>query len=329
MCKIEIPQNHVTSSEKIYSYFGRFCLNGFPAIRLGNRVASDLLTWKPDETLAVVGHSVGAVVAFHVVALHVACVDKDVVDTLVEAHLALVHQVVAQHQVVEVPRAVGGRGLHQEVPLQVNCAQLQVVHLGVRLVGHQLPVVHQVVHRVVERLVAEHFAVVHQVVARQVVAHLVVARLVELPSVERPEVGDLVEHPVANLVVEHQPLVVHHSEVATVLQVGCLEDHQVGCLEHDLQVVLPEAVALHHVPLRQREGCFGTTMPQPKSRTKITSNHDDRSDNASEQVVALLLQVIHRGGKTFTKHLKQAYLHDLKSDLSKLHRVQIHLEAPN
>lgn len=212
---------------------------------------------------AVVGHSVG-VVAFHVVALHVACVD--VVDTLVEAHLALVHQAVAQHQVVEVPKAVGARGLHQEVPLQVNSAQLQVVHLlAVRLVGRQL----QVVHQVVERMVAEHFVelVVHRVVARQVVAHLaaghLVARrpLVEHSSVERPEVGHLVEHPVANLAVEHRPLAVHRWEEATVLQVGCLEDHQVGCLAHDLQVVLRGAVALHHVPWARPAPCH---MPHPR-----------------------------------------------------------------
>ena len=258
------------------------------------------LTLRPDmetsmpETLAVVGHSVG-VVAFHVVALHVACVDKDVVDTLVEAHLALVHQAVAQHQVVEVPKAVGARGLHQEVPLQVHSAQLQVVHLlAVRLVGRQL----QVVHQVVERLVAEHFVelVVHPVVAHLAAGHLVARRpLVEHSSVERPEVGHLVEHPVANLAVEHRPLAVHRWEEATVLQVGCLEDHQVGCLAHDLQVVLRGAVALHHVPLRWGEGCFGTTLfiagrnfsfhASPKFQTQITSNQDDRRDNASEQVV--------------------------------------------
>lgn len=223
---------------------------------------------------AVVGHSEG-VVAFHVVALHVACVDKDVVDSLVEARLAL-HQVVAQHQVVEVPRAVGAQGLHQEVPLQVYSAQLQVVHLLAVPLGRQL----QVVHQVVERLVAGHFAVVPPVVVRPVVAHpvahLAVGHLagpwvehpsVERPSVERPEVGHLVEHPLANLAVEHLllvvPLVVPRWGVATVLQVGCLEVHQVGCLAH-LQVVLRGAVALHHVPWARPAPCHRPPRRPPR-----------------------------------------------------------------
>lgn len=226
---------------------------------------------------AVVGHSAG-VVAFHVVALHVACADKGAVDTLVEAHLALVHQVVAQHQVVEVPRAVGVRGLHQEVRLQVNSVQLQVVHLlAVRLVERKLQVVHQVVRReverlVAERLVAEHFVelVVHREVAHPVVVLLVAGRpSVERPSVERLEVGHpvvehpaaehlAVEHPVPNLAVERQwvePPVVDRWAVATVPQVGCLEDRQVGCSAHDLQVVLRGAVALHHVPWERPAPC--------------------------------------------------------------------------